>query len=298
MGFGQGGLHSIGQFVGSHASVTIEFEVFNNLLLCVSYWYNADVFVNFNELVGRMEQREHIRIQIPLGVEISHPAIGTIQTTARDISEGGVFVNLVEQKIKVGAKLKVKVLNLLDTDTQHTPAVDMQVARVTETGLGLSFTNKTAEHLWQSVERLREELQVGRDYFQVHQAAVLYNRPMGILLVQQDGKWLLPGHYLVVGEIGEQALRNYLLSALGLNVQSALTPLIADSAADISVLEAATFRVIYTAQVDDTELTMQEDTAIRDSRWVYKPRDLKELTFASEIQREAAEIALTNFLES
>jgi len=105
-----------------------------------------------------MEHREHIRIQIPLGVEVSHPAIGTIQTTARDISEGGVFVNLVEQKIKVGAKLKVKILNLLDTDTQHTPAVDMQVARVTESGLGLTFTNKTAEHLWQSVERLREEL--------------------------------------------------------------------------------------------------------------------------------------------
>ncbi len=246
----------------------------------------------------RMEQREHIRIQIPLGVEVTHPAIGTVQTTARDISEGGVFIHLVEPKIRASAKLKVRILNLLDTDTRHTPAVDMQVQRVSDEGMGLTFTNKTAEHLWQSVERLRDELQIGRDYFQVHQSVVLQNKPYGVLLVQQDGKWLLPGHYLVVGDVGEKALRNYIRRTLGVKVSTPLTPIVTDSAPDISVLEAATFRVIFTASITENELKISDSSPIRDYRWINKTRDLKEITFAAELQREAAEEALTNLLES
>ena len=61
------------------------------------------------DIPRRMEQRQHLRIQIPLGVEITHPAIGTQTTTARDISEGGVFVRLATNSIAVGAKVKIKV---------------------------------------------------------------------------------------------------------------------------------------------------------------------------------------------
>ena len=45
---------------------------------------------HFSTLSNRsfvMEQREHLRIQIPLLVELTHPAVGSIQCTARDVSE-------------------------------------------------------------------------------------------------------------------------------------------------------------------------------------------------------------------
>ncbi len=238
-----------------------------------------------------MEQREHIRIQVPLGVEVSHPAIGTVNTTARDISEGGVFISLVEPKIKASAKLKIKILNLIDTDTQHTPTVDMKVERVTDDGMGLSFSNKTAKHLWDSVKRLRDELQIGKDYFQVHQSIVLTSAA-GALLVQQDGKWLLPGHYLTVGQVSEISLTKFVEKNLGIQVGSITLPVVADSAPDISILEAATFRIIYSAPAQETKLSIHEDSPIRDYRWVSKTRDLREITFASELQREAVEKVL------
>ena len=239
-----------------------------------------------------MEQREHLRVQIPLAVEITHPSIGTLTTTARDISAGGVFICLTDPQLKVGAKLKVKVLNLLDTDTQHTPSVDMEVKRTTAEGLGLAFRNKTAKHLWASVERLRDELQIGRDYFQVHQSVVLYHLNKGVLLVQQDGKWLLPGHYLTVGDMSEIALRKFIQTTLSVSSQHAMLPIAADSAADISVLEAATFRVIYKLQVDHSEAAQLEGELYKDLCWVNKTRALRQMTFAAELQREAAEIAL------
>ena len=240
-----------------------------------------------------MDQREHLRIQIPLGVEISHPALGTVKSTARDISQGGVFIRLKDARMKVGAKLKVRIDNLLDTDTQHTPTVEMEVKRVTDDGLGLAFINHTAQHLWTSVQRLRDELQVGRDYFQVHQSAVVHCLAKGILLVEQDGKWLLPGHYLIVGEMNEIALRQYLKNHYGLECNEPASPIIADSAPDISVLEAATFRIIYKLKVGSDVVTLSENSPARNFRWVSKPRDLKEVTFAAEIQREAAEQVLS-----
>ena len=245
-----------------------------------------------------MEQRQHLRIQIPLGVEISHPAIGTQTTTARDISEGGVFVRMSTNTIKVGAKVKVKVLNLLDTDTQHTPSVDMEVKRTTEEGLGLAFINNTARHLWDSVQRLRDELQIGRDYFQVHQSVVAYHQQAGVLLVQQDGKWLLPGHYRTVGQINEVALLTFCETDLGLQCQTNPMPVMTDSAADISVLEAATFRVIYAVEARAPHVTLAQHSPYRDARWTTRSRDLQEITFASELQRDAADIVLTQHLSN
>ncbi|MEM7100349.1 MAG: PilZ domain-containing protein [Pseudomonadota bacterium] len=240
-----------------------------------------------------MDQRQHIRVQVPMAVEISHPAIGTQTTTARDVSEGGVFVRLSTTSINVGAKIKIRVLNLLDTDTQHTPSVDMEVRRTTDEGLGLAFLNKTGRHLWSSVQRLRDELEIGRDYFQVHQSIVLHNEQAGVLLVQQDGKWLLPGHYLTVGQIGEAALLQFCKTALGVNPIGSPTPIVTDSAADISVLEAATFRIIYALEVKDTKVNLKEGGTYREVKWTRRPRDLNEITFAAELQRDAADLVLS-----
>ena len=232
-----------------------------------------------------------------MGVEISHPAIGTQTTTARDISEGGVFVRLTTNSITVGAKVKVRVLNLLDTDTQHTPSVDMEVRRTTDEGLGLAFLNNTGRHLWSSVERLRDELEIGRDYFQVHQSIVLHTEDAGVLLVQKDGKWLLPGHYLTVGQISEVALLRYCEQTLGVVPIGNPLPIIADSAADISVLEAATFRIIYALEVKSATTSLSDTSSYRDIKWTRRQRDLNEITFASELQRDAADFVLAQFVK-
>ena len=58
-----------------------------------------------------MDRREHPRIQIPLLVELSHPSIGRQNCVARDISEGGVFVQIDVQKdvpsIREGASVRL-----------------------------------------------------------------------------------------------------------------------------------------------------------------------------------------------
>lgn len=244
-----------------------------------------------------MEQREHPRIQIPLLVELTHPAVGTVQTTARDISAGGLFVQLPDAPIRVGGKLKIRLLTILPTDTQPTPTVDMQVERVTEEGLGLSFTNKTAEHLWRSVQQLRSELEIGRDYFQVHLSLAVTHADKGLLLVQQNGKWLLPGRYLIVGENPVKALREFAEAVLGVSLSSKLTPSAADASVDISVTEAATYSVIYNVSVEQSEVKLADDADYRDWRWLAKARDLSEITFASELQRTQAEQVLTQLHE-
>jgi hypothetical protein len=245
-----------------------------------------------------MEQREYPRIQIPLLVELTHPAIGTIQTTARDISEGGIFVRMPDSPIKVGGKLKLRLMTILPTDTQATPTVEMQVKRATDEGLGLAFTTKTAEHLWGSVQRLRNELEIGRDYFQVHQSIAAIHPDRGLLLVQQNGKWLLPGCYLLVGDNPTKAITHFAKSILGVALSGKLRTHAADGFEDISVAEAATYSVIFTSMVEATEISLAEGCGYKDWRWLAKARDLPEITFASAWQRLEVEQILQQLADT
>ncbi len=234
-----------------------------------------------------MDQRAHTRIQVPLAVELTHPALGSLRTVARDISEGGMYVALADHGLQAGAKLKVKVLNVLDTDTQPTPTVDMKVARMTEDGIGLECTNKTAEHLLSSIARVRAELQIGRDYFQVYQSVAIVDDARGILLLQKNGKWVLPGHYLVVGEESVSAVVQYCQQNLGLSFLDPPEPVACDSAG-ADVAEAATFRVTFSVKPDGTNVHLSEEIDAKDHRWVKKSRVLREITFAADSQRDIA----------
>jgi len=252
-------------------------------------------FGRFSTLIysqPHMEQREHPRIQIPLLVELSHPTVGTIQTIARDISAGGLFVRMPNPQISPGGKLKVRLMTVLPTDTQPTPTVEMEVKRVTEEGLGLAFINRTAEHLWTSVQRLRDELEIGRDYFQIYQSLAATNPDKGLLLVQQHGKWVLPGHYLMVGDNALSKLRDFIEKELGLILTNKVAPFSADSAPDISISEAATYSVIFTTELDALELSLTKDSQFKDWRWLAKSRDLSEITFASPLHRQEVETLL------
>ncbi len=258
--------------------------------------FNQISTVNWASLV--MEQREHPRIQIPLLVELIHPAIGTVQTTARDISEGGLFVYLANPKVREGGKIKLRVLTTLPTDTQSKPTIEMQVKRVTDQGLGLAFINKTAQHLWGSVQQPRQELAIGRDYFQIHLSLAVLHEKKGVLLVQENGKWLLPGRFLIVGESAEKALRDFAETGLGLPLSSNIKPIAADSTIETGLSEAATYSVIYESTTTVSAIDLPKQSQYRDWRWLNRNRDLREITFAVPFQRSTVEALLQQLFES
>ena len=243
-----------------------------------------------------MEQRQHPRIKLPLLVEIKHASLGSHETTAEDLSEGGVFVALKDHQIKVGAVLKVKLKTGLLADAEHSPTVDMQVARIGEDGLGLRFKNKTAEHLWSSVERLREELCIGRDYFQVFADIMILNRKKGVLFVQRQGKWTLPGCYLVAGEQPQESLQNLCQNDVGLSLDAAPAPLETRSLHHQVLPEASTFCCTYLGETQDARVNLAE--SYKGSRWIRKIGDLMDLTLAQESVRSTARSVLQDLAAS
>ncbi len=239
-----------------------------------------------------MEQRTHPRIQLPLLVEVQHPSIGRRRCTARDVSEGGLFVQVSDHSINVGAKLKITALNPNDIDPQPTPTVDMEVKRVDENGIGLSFVNRTSRYLWDSVKRLREELEIGRDYFQVYLAAVAMNERGQLLIVQHHGRWTFPGQYLVVGDSWRNTLSHLLerdLSLHGTHVHR-ICDMTSSNAEDLP--EAAALKIQVLLSVDDSGFAINADAPYRDHRWIARKRDLEEITFAHEQERQLAADAL------
>lgn len=227
-----------------------------------------------------MEQREHPRIRVPIAVELTHPSLGTVHTSLRDASAGGVFVYLPQPSIGKGARVKLKATTLIASDPQPTPTVDMQVVRVCEDGLGLTFANKTAEHLWHSVRHWRSELAVGEDYFQVHQSVLLHHPKQGVLLVQRHGKWLLPGHYLSVGSRAIEALASHVADAVNARIDGEPVCVHAGHSPTPGIPEAATYLTVFSATIEQPPRTLPSDSPYRQLGWVANLRELSETTFA------------------
>ncbi len=238
------------------------------------------------------ERRRHPRVQLPLLVELQHPAIGRKRCTARDVSEGGLFVEVDEHPITVGAKLKLTLLNPNQVDQQPTPTVDMEVKRVEEHGIGLAFVNRTSRHLWESVQRLRSELEVGRDYFQIYLAALAMNEDGRLLLLQEHGRWTFPGHYLVVGENWREALAANLAQRFHLKTTHIQRIYDMSSSARDDLPEAAALKILVLVSVDDSDFALPEDTKQQNLRWIDRRRDIEEITFADELERGLAIEAL------
>lgn len=236
-----------------------------------------------------MEQRKHPRVQLPLLVELKHPALRRTRHIARDISEGGVFVHMEPPaSITTGAKIRLTLLDPISVDNQPSPTVEMRVMRVEEDGLAMVFVNKTSQHLWQSVERLREELAIGRDYFQVHQSALLLSPANDLLIVQQNGRWGFPGHYLIVGDDWRQALETCIGDQLGLSPVHIQRMFSGDSSAPTEMPEAAVYRVFVLVNTDSAEVTLPADAAYSNHRWVARRRDLDAITFGTDQLRQLA----------
>ena len=254
---------------------------------------------NFNgqtQLTASMDRREHPRIQIPLLVELSHPSIGRQNCVARDISEGGVFVQIDVEKdassIREGASVRLTLQNPNTIDTQPTPTVEMEVRRVEDAGLGLSFKNRTSRHLWESVERLRDELAVGRDYFQLHVAALVMKETGRLLVVQQNGKWTFPGTYLIVGDDWRSALSRLLSERFSITMaERDLQVLAVETESAESMPEAAVAKIFAITRADTSAFSFQPGDRYKDSRWLQNPRMIDELTFADDLTRSQARAA-------
>ena len=237
-----------------------------------------------------MEQRHHPRVQIPFEIELKHSTIGTLKTVARDVSEGGLFVPMTKTSLTRGAKLEVTLIGLPLIESRATPTVKMEVARVTDEGIGLSFVNKTSHHLWQSVKRLRQELAIGRDYFQVHQSALIVDEDDRCLVVQQNGRWLFPGAYLIVGEDWQTSL---LATAQRLSIESAtiIQPLNVNSP-QRHASEAALFTVFYLLRCPNQKVKLDKTSPHSSAKWISRPREIADLTFSDEYLRQYLQAAL------
>ncbi len=240
-----------------------------------------------------MEQRRHPRVQLPLLVELKHPALRRHRHIARDISEGGIFVHMEPPaSIRPGAKMRLTLLDPISIEHQPTPTVEVEVVRVEAHGLGMRFVNKTSRHLWQSVERLREELAIGRDYFQVHQGALLISPAHELLIVQQNGRWGFPGHYLVVGDDWRDAMQQYLAEHLGAANTRVCRLFSGDTRSAAEMPEAAVYRVFILVTTQSERIELSDSVPYSNHRWVSRRRDLEELTFATDPLRQIAVEAL------
>ena len=243
-----------------------------------------------------MDSRRFPRIQVPLLVEIKHPTVGTHRCLARDISEGGIFVQVQSPQVKPGAKIRITLLNALEVETQPTPTVEMVVERVEEDGLGLSFVNATGRHLWQSVERLRTELAIGRDYFQVHLNVLVINAANAVLLVQHHGRWTFPAVFLEVGREWRESVAGFLEDDFGIDASASGTIAAMQSAGQSEVPEGAVLDLFVEARTASAD-PVARSGRYRQARWVDRRKDLEETTFASEQVRALADSTLGRLIQ-
>ena len=235
-----------------------------------------------------MEKRQHPRILVPLVVELSHATLGTKLATAKDLSDGGVFVYLVDHALQDGANLQIRLKTELVGDTQNAPTVQTQVVRVDDDGIALTFKNRTAHHLWSSVERLRDELLIGRDFFQAYEAIVGCHPEMGILLVQQHGKWGFPGYYLEVDVEPQEARRKYMGEQFGAIDFADQGPMEVRTFYNQILPEASTLCVMHAVAIQNTRLKLAASSSYKDLRWVVRPKDINDLTVAHTWVRSVA----------
>ena len=163
----------------------------------------------------------------------------------------------------------------------------MEVVRVESNGIALRFKNKTAKHLWTSVERLRDELQVGKDFFQLYQLLVLTQRERGMLFVQQHGKWTFPGTYLTTFDHATESLESWCENEFGASPTN-IRPFYAQTMRHEVLPEASTMCIAYRADIDQIDIEKSQ----QEWRWVQKRGELNDLTVAYPLIRELSDLIM------
>jgi len=85
------------------------------------------------------DRREHLRTSMSATVKVEHETLGNFVFGTRDISDGGVFIAIEDQKFapQLGDKVTVQVQGL----PIEAPILHMMVRRKTSEGYGLQFAD-------------------------------------------------------------------------------------------------------------------------------------------------------------
>ena len=247
------------------------------------YW-NSSRFVQTDSTEHGTERRGHPRIRIPLVVEVAHKSFGKQTTTVRDLSQNGMFVELPEPALRRGARIKLSQIRLSTVDQHATPTVDAVVRRVEPDGLSVEFDSKVGAHLWNTVERTREELAVGQDLFQIHQSVAVFDYRGWLLIAQTQGRWGLPGTYLRVEDDPNELLKEYFLKTFNLHIEPGRL-IDQNIESNPKAREASVFRLVRAASADDHETRLLPGQGYKQLRWLSSERGADEVQFASPFDR-------------
>ncbi|MFT4887867.1 MAG: hypothetical protein ACI8V0_002098 [Pseudohongiellaceae bacterium] len=147
------------------------------------------------------ELRRYRRLKIPLQVEIRHPAIGTLQVPAADMSDGGVFLLIDECfQLDLGESVIVRALGLGPHAEETGPALVMKVARKSHQGMGLSLDESASANL----ESLSAER---RSKHTILQSLFIINDKNRVLFLNSQDSWRLPSRQLAGHESWPEGLQ-------------------------------------------------------------------------------------------
>lgn len=94
------------------------------------------------------EMRRHRRMNIPMRLQLSHPALGVMELLTRDISDGGVFIlldegfNLPLFELPLGEKVQVRSLGLGADQNETGEVLTMSIVRQGTDGVGLQLLDQ------------------------------------------------------------------------------------------------------------------------------------------------------------
>ena len=82
------------------------------------------------------EKRKHVRTAFSARVKLMHPAVGELEVTMRDMSDGGVFLLTGDRSdLPMGERVQIQALDIAEA-----PVLDAEIVRCEPTGIGLKFS--------------------------------------------------------------------------------------------------------------------------------------------------------------
>ena len=164
----------------------------------------------------------------------------------------------------------------------------MRVIEVAEDGLELAFLNKSNAHLWRSVQFGNREMDIKTDFFRLFQAAAVMRDDGALLLTQQNGRWLFPGHFLATQQDWQQELTGFLRDTLAVEKCKFRETLLVDSQPEIADGATATVFMLHRVWTEQRNVELAADTPYKKTSWFTSARDVEELSFSDEKLRTAA----------
>ena len=246
-----------------------------------------------SDSIATPPQASAISVPMSLEVELSHPLIGRARVLANELANDGLFVQLPAAKgFKVGTAVRISPYSHSLIESRPSPTVQMRVSRITQDGLELAFLNKSSAHLWKSVDFGNQELNLERDFFRLYHAAALQRPDGAVLLTQQNGRWLFPGHYLIAQQDWQVELQNFLQQCFSLTDCQLGQTLLVDSQAEIADGATATLFMLHRVSISERIVQLTANTPYARCYWAKTSRDIDELSFSSEKLRGAAQTML------